>query len=146
MADLNPLIRYRKFALEEQQRFLSRLYQEADRMMERKQVILDRVEREKNLTSVDTSPDMIVAFLGYVDRMRGQVAMLDSELTRIEARIDVAMDEMRDAFSELKKVEITHRRRMEERKKMLQKKEDAMFAEIAEQRFVKNLREAQGLE
>lgn len=146
MADLKPLIRYRKFALEEQQRFLSRLYQEVERLIQRKEGILTQIEKEKDLTDGDGSPDMIITFLGYVDRMRGQIALLDGEVRRVEARIDVAMDEMRDAFAELKKVEITHRRRMEERKRMLQKREDMMFAEIAEQRFVKQIRVEQGIE
>lgn len=141
MADLKPLIRYRKFALEEQQRFLARLYQEVERLMQRKDSMLGQVKREKNLTGEETDPQMIVAFLGYVERMQAQIALIDGEIRRVEARIEVAIDEMRDAFAELKKVEITNQRRLAERKAMLQKKEDALFAEIAEQNYLRRLRE-----
>ena len=47
MADLDPLIRYRKHQLDEKQKFLARLYKEADKLLEARNYVLDEIVREK---------------------------------------------------------------------------------------------------
>ena len=144
MADLEPLIRYRKYQLDEKQRFLARLYQDAERLLTRKEGMLDQIQREKELTDADVQPQMIVTFLSYVERMQEQIALLDIEIQRVETRIEIAIDDMRESFAELKKVEITHQRRLDEKKAELMKREEAMFSEIALQQYVDKLKKGDG--
>ena len=143
MADLEPLIRYRKYQLDEKQRFLARLYQDAERLLSRKEGMLDQIQREKELTDADVQPQMIVTFLSYVERMQEQIALLDIEIQRVETRIEIAIDDMRESFAELKKVEITHQRRLDEKKAELMKREEAMFSEIALQQYVDKLKKGE---
>lgn len=142
MADLNPLIRYRKFSLEEKQRFIARLFTELGRMEDRKSKMLDEVQSERALLdSADVTIEMIAGFGGYLQRMKLQVNQINQEIKRIETRLDLARDEMREAFADLKKVEIVERRRVEELAKKNKAREDAMFSEIALEQYRRHLSE-----
>jgi hypothetical protein len=132
MADLDPLIRLNKFELEEKQRFLAKLYSDIERFQNMKAGMLDSVESEKDVTDADMDNiTMIQAYLAYLGRVKREVAQIDNEIDRIEVRIKAAIDEMRDAFSELKKIEITRDRRLKELAEQNKKREDALFSEIA---------------
>jgi flagellar biosynthesis chaperone FliJ len=132
MADLDPLIRLNKFGLEEKQRFLAKLYSDAERFEQMKAGMLDSVESEKDVTDADMGNiTMIQAYLAYLGRVKREVSQIDNEIKRIEARIQVAIDDMRDAFGELKKIEITRDRRLKELAEENKKREDALFSEIA---------------
>jgi hypothetical protein len=132
MADLDPLIRLNKFELEEKQRFLAKLYSDIERFQNMKAGMLDSVESEKDVTDADMDNiTMIQSYLAYLGRVKREVAQIDNEIDRIEVRIKAAIDEMRDAFSELKKIEITRDRRLKELAEQNKKREDALFSEIA---------------
>jgi flagellar biosynthesis chaperone FliJ len=132
MANLDPLIRLNKFELEEKQRFLSRLYNDVERFEKIKSGMLDSVEEEKQTTDADLDNIYLVqAYLSYLGRVRGEVAKIDTEIKRLETRIERAIDEMREAFGELKKIEITRDRRLAELAQENKKREDALFSEIA---------------
>jgi len=132
MADLDPLIRLNKFGLEEKQRFLAKLYSDVERFEQMKAGMLDSVESEKDVTDADLDNiTMIQAYLAYLGRVKREVSQIDNEIKRIEARIQVAIDDMRDAFGELKKIEITRDRRLKELAEENKKREDALFGEIA---------------
>lgn len=132
MADLNPLIRLNKFQLEEKQRFLSRLYKDVERFETIKSGMLDSVEEEKQTTDSDLGNIYIVqAYLSYLGRIRAEIAQIDIEIKRLEERIELAIEEMREAFGELKKIEITRDRRLAELAQENKKREDDLFSEIA---------------
>lgn len=132
MADLDPLIRLNKFELEEKQRFLARLYSDVARFQNMKSGMLDSLESEKEVTDQDLGDiSMIQAYLSYLGRVKKEIRQLDNEIDRIEARIAVAIEDMRESFGELKKIEITRDRRIEELALANKKREDALFSEIA---------------
>lgn len=132
MADLDPLIRLNKFQLEEKQRVLAALYANVGRLQRNKAGMLDSVEAEKDVTDQDLGNiTMIQAYISYLGRVKRDVQRIDREIQRIEDRIELAIEEMREAFGELKKIEITRDRRLEELAKENKKREDALFSEIA---------------
>ncbi len=47
MADLAPLIRYQKYQLDEKQRFIARLYAEAEKVFSHKARLLDELKNER---------------------------------------------------------------------------------------------------
>ena len=132
MADLDPLIRLNKFQLDEKQRFLARLYSDIERLQKIKAGMLDSVESEKDVTDADLGNiTLIQAYLAYLGRVKREIALIDTEVARIEARIEVAIDDMREAFGELKKIEITRDRRLQELADENKAREDELFSEIA---------------
>lgn len=132
MTDLDPLIRLNKFELEEKQRFLSKLYRDVERFQKMKAGMLDSLESEKDAVDTNlTDMTMIQSYLAYLGRVRREISLLDNEIERIEARIEVAIEDMREAFGELKKIELTRDRRLQELAEENKKREDALFSEIA---------------
>lgn len=132
MANLDPLIRLNKFQLEEKQRVLSGLYAQVEKLEIDKRAILDSVETEKYAIDDATHHlSMMTAFMAYVQKSQKQVESVNNQVSSLEIKITRAIDEMRVAFGELKKIEITRDRRLAELAKENAKREDALFNEIA---------------
>lgn len=132
MANLNPLIRLRKFRLEEKQRVLSNLYQQVENLETQKRAILDNVESEKDAVDENLSHlSLMTSFMAYLQKSKTEVELINNQISALEIKIRRAIDEMREAFGELKKIEITRDRRLEEIQKENQRKENALFSEIA---------------
>lgn len=132
MANLDPLIRLNKFRLEEKQRALSQLYAQIQKFEIQKSAILDSVESEKQATENDFQDiHMMQAFMQYLQRSQKEVKLINDQISTLEIKVTRAVDEMRVSFGELKKIEITRDRRLDEIKAENNKREDAMFSEIA---------------
>ena len=132
MANLDPLIRLNKFRLEEKQRSLSKLYADVERLEIQKSAILDSVESEKQAVDSDLKNfQMMQFFMTYIQKTKQEIDHINKQISSLEIKISRAIDEMRVAFGELKKIEITRDRRLAEIQKENQKKEDALFAETA---------------
>ena len=132
MADLNPLLRLNKFRLEEKQRALSKLYAEVESLEIQKKAILDSVESEKNVVDHDTGNFMLMqSFMNYFQRSKNEIETINNQISTFDIKINRMVDEMRTAFGEFKKIEITRNRRLDDIQKENQKREDALFSEIA---------------
>jgi len=132
MANLDPLIRLNKFQLEEKQRVLSDLYEQVEKLETDKRAILDSVETEKHAIDDATHHlSMMTSFMAYVQRSQKDIELINNQISSLEIKITRAIDEMREAFGELKKIEITRDRRLEEIAKDNARREDALFSEIA---------------
>jgi hypothetical protein len=127
MANLAPVIRYRKFQLDEKRRFIARLYSEADKVYAFKQKALDEVSREKKFVSESDDPYVITEFLSYQGLMKKKIGIIQVEIGRIDARIQIAQDDLREEFTELKKFEIVHRRRLERKREELERRESILL-------------------
>jgi flagellar export protein FliJ len=132
MANLDPLIRLNKFQLEDKQRVLSKLYADVQALEIQKSAIMDSVESEKEAMNADTQNiAMMQGFMTYLQRTKTEIGLINNQISTLEIKITRAVDEMREAFGELKKIEITRDRRLEDIAKENTKREDALFSEIA---------------
>lgn len=135
MANLKPLIKYRKHLIDEKQRFLSQLYADIERIEKSKQVILDQMAEETRLAKEMGSTEAH-AFLGrYLEGARKKVEALDASLKKMEVRIQAAQEDIRAAFAEMKKIEITQAQREEKEQAKARRKESEDLDEIALGRF-----------
>lgn len=131
MADLDPLIRYRKHIVDEKRRFLSQLYREMEQLELQKKVIESQMEREITLAAEMGTPEA-QAYLGlYLEGARRKIKALNVSLAKMETRVAAAQEDIRAAFAELKKIEIIQRNREEEEAAALKRKEDQTLDEIA---------------
>lgn len=134
MTDLDPLIRIRKHALEQKQKFLADLYRQAQELEEQKKTMLETLAEERK--KVDEMGVEALGYFGhYSEAVRGRVEDIDEALRKLNNRIEVAREDMREAFTEMKKIEITQARRDAEEERLLKKKEDAMLDEVALEGF-----------
>lgn len=122
MADLDPLIRVRRHAVEQKQKFLAELYRQAEEMQAHKSTLLSQLEAEQKSVQ-DMGVEYLSYFGPYSEAVKTRVADIDAALTTLEKRIEIAREDMREAFSELKKVETVQENREGEVARVLTKKE-----------------------
>ncbi len=130
MADLEALIRVRRHAVEQKQKFLAELYKQADELEGQKETMLTTLAEERK--KVDEMGVEALGYFGhYSEAVRGRVEDINEAMKKLNNRINIAREDMRDAFAELKKVEITQERREAEEDKELKKKESDLLDEVA---------------
>ncbi|MBL8640823.1 MAG: flagellar FliJ family protein [Alphaproteobacteria bacterium] len=135
MTDLNPLIRLRKYRVEEKQKALAELFRQTELLEGRKRVLLSEIEREEVLANKANSIDAMFSFVAYAARVNTEIEKLNKLIEMMEPRILKAQDEMREAFSEQKKAEIIQAQREAEEAKNIAKKENTNLDEIGGEVF-----------
>jgi flagellar protein FliJ len=135
MADLNPLIRVRKHAVEQKQKFLAELYRQAEQLADQKQTMLDQLAAEREKLKDNNSVDMIKYFGVYAEAVKTRVKDIDESIEKLNTRIDIAREDMREAFAEFKKIEITQERREAEEIAELEKRQAQLLDEMAIEGF-----------
>ena len=129
MADLVPLIRVRRHAIEQKQKFLATLYAQAEELKNQRDTLETQLAIEGEKTK-EMGAEMMQFFAPYADSARARIEEIDEDRERLEKRIEVAQNEMRDAFAELKKIEIIDDRRAQEELAELEKREAEFLDEI----------------
>lgn len=135
MADLESLIRVRRHAVEQKQKFLAELYRQAESFAARKKKLEEEMAREREATDSLGTLDAPLIFARYADGVKKKIALLDREVEKLEPRIRLAQEDVRTAFAELKKIEIIDDNRKAQEKSAAQKREDRMYDEIGIERF-----------
>lgn len=130
MADLNPLIRVRKHAAEQKQKFLAELYRQAEELQRQKYNLETQLAEEQKKTQ-ELGVQMLAYFGPYSEAVRGRVAEIDDAVEKLNVRIEIARESVREAFSELKKIEITQERRDDAEETAMEKRESNMLDEVA---------------
>ena len=131
MARLDPLIKLRQKTVEDKQRVLADLYRQYETVQAQKDHLLMDLAREQALIEADvTALDARSWFGAYAERVKANVELCDAHLARLDTRILVARDEVRHAFSEVKKVEIIERERQKRVQKEIDDKEARVMDEI----------------
>lgn len=135
MADLKPLIRLRKYRVEEKQKVLAELFRQAELLEGRKRVLIADMEREEALAEQSDSIDAMFAFVAYAARVQSEIQKLNMLVELMEPRILKAQDEMREAFSEQKKAELIQEQREDAEQKEIARKENTNLDEIGVEVF-----------
>lgn len=141
MADLNPLIRVRSHAVEEKQKALAELYELVETLETEKAHILTTLDEEGKKLGQENAGEMMQYYCNYAENVRHRITDINTEVERLEGRIDVARDDMRAAFADLKKVEITQAEREKVERAAIDKKESDMLDEIALEGYRRKLDE-----
>lgn len=136
MNDLNSLMRVRKHDVDQRQKALAELYQKAEDLRNQRDSLETQLALESEKTK-EMSPELLEFFAPYAKKTRSEIKVIDDARIRLEKRILLAQDAMRDAFAELKKIEIIDDRRKAEFLAEINKQEAALMDEIALQRFNK---------
>ena len=131
MADLESLIKYRKHAVDEKQRILAAIYREAEELERKQTAIKQQMIDERRITDELGTPDAASAYNLYAEGARQKIALLQEKLDKMQIRIQAAQEAMREAFAEMKKIEITDKNRKDRSKKATQKKEDRELDDVA---------------
>lgn len=135
MADLKALIRLRQFRVDEKQKALADLYRKTEQFEGKKDELIATLEREREIAE-STEDVEAGAFFGlYAEGVKAKITGIDREINKLETRIQIAQDDIRQAFAELKQIEIVQKRREEEEARELAAKESAELDEIGIEGF-----------
>jgi len=115
--------------LDQKQKFVAELYRQAEEYEGQKVTMLDTLEKERANLS-DMGVEMLSYFGPYAKSVEERVVEIDQALVTLNARIDNAREEIRDAFAELKKIEITQEERDAEEQREIDKKQSSELDEI----------------
>ncbi len=127
MADLTGLIRLRRHELDEKRRELGELNAKVEALHQRRRDILAKLEKEKNLAAVDINAAQ--GFGQYLNGALNTCRDLDAEIERVMVDVDKATDVVREAFMEVKKLELTQENREKEAEDLMAKLETAELDE-----------------
>jgi flagellar FliJ protein len=121
MANLKSLIKLRKHTVDEKQKNLANLYSLAEDIEKKKTLLINRLQEERSVIT-HTSPLEMLAYFGrFSQNVQRILEKMNVEKRKVEERIVIAQDDVRNAFAEMKRIEIVQR----EREKADKKKQDA---------------------
>lgn len=135
MADLDGLIRLRRNTVEEKQKILADLLRSVEKLEKRQKDLECKLQRERE--AIDNNPELeTLTYFGAFEQVAlRDIDRLAQEIRKWEERIAIAQDDMRNAFADLKRVEIVDRRRKEEALAAYKAKETKEHDEIGIEGF-----------
>ncbi len=137
MANLKPLIKLRKFQVEEKQKVLAALLREVEKFETKKREVLVSIKEERKIAEESDDYETQASYRLYAERARDQVKMIDMEINKYNFLIQKAQDDMRDAFAEQKKIEIIQEQRELEEELEENRKDSARMDEVGMTGFIR---------
>lgn len=130
MAELDSLIRVRKYTVEQRQKALAALYKREQDLKDERDALEAQhaIEAEK---AREMDADFLSYFGAYSKRVGDAIDEIDLKRKKLENQIRLAQEQVREAFAEMKKVEIVNDRRKAEAQAERDKKESDELDEIA---------------
>lgn len=135
MADLKPLIRLRRHAVDEKQKALAELYRQVETLEERRQHLFDQLKAERMALAADAPVEMLAYFGRFSEAIQNDILRINQQLRKLEVRVRLAQEEMREAFANLKRVEIVQQNRDTEASQALKSKESSELDAIGIEGF-----------
>jgi flagellar protein FliJ len=127
----DTLIRLSEQQLDEKRRQLAALEDRLDAARLQRKAIDDELVREQGLATQDSSA--LFAYGAYAAEVIRRRERADALIVLVEREAEVARDDVRTAFAELKRYQITHDRKLAELARTRAAKEQIELDEIAQQ-------------
>lgn len=104
---LKPLLRYRKWQVDEERRILAALMEEATNIETR----ITTLKAERTREIADAGADLAITNIGaYLVAVETKLETLAAQLAKKETEIDAQRDKVADVYKDLKTVEIADER------------------------------------
>ena len=140
--DLAPLIRVQKHRVDEKQKRLAALFRQQEELIAKKKDIEDKIEKEVALVGENaTDINLQKSFIQFRIGAESKINALDQEIEKLETRIDIAREQVREAFAEMKKTEIVADNRKKAEKQAANKKETDALNEIGLTGYIRRRKE-----
>ena len=130
MADLEGLIRLRRHAVEEKQKILAEIFREVEELERQKKDLLERLKKEREALDEIEAIETRAYYGRFEGVIRENIEKINNDLAQLETRLNLAQEEVRSAFADMKRVEIVHRRRKEEEAQEIKRREENEMDEI----------------
>ncbi len=140
MAKLHGLIRLRDHELDEKRRILAELNDAVTSLENQKNAHLQSLEREKKLVEEDATAAQHIA--NFIDRTLKECDRIDQKIAILMVEVEKATDAVREAFLELKRLQVTQDQRDKKEAKRLAKLERDILDEIGLDQFQRQRNES----
>lgn len=139
MAKLDGLIRYRQWLLDEKRRELAKLHTEETELEAKNTALNAEKEAERDVAHQD--PEAALAWGAYFQAWRKRRHKLNDQITRLAREIEFAQDAGREAFRELKTVELLQEERSRQKAIERSRMQTTRMDEVAQSRHARAHRE-----
>ena len=141
MANLKSLIKLRRHNVDEKQKVLAELYRQIEMIEQNKQILLDRLREERNVLDKTGTLEMYAYFGRFSQNIHRSLERMNEEKRKLEIRIQIAQDDVREAFASMKRIEIVQNEREKNEKKEESDKETREMDDIGIEGFRRNQEE-----
>lgn len=135
MANLKSLIKLRRHNVDEKQKVLAELYRQIEIIENNKQILLDRLREERAVLDNTGTLEMYAYFGRFSQNIHRSLERMNEEKQKLEIRIQIAQDDVREAFANMKRIEIVQTEREKNEKKEQADKETREMDEIGIEGF-----------
>ncbi len=142
MANLLSLIKLRRHNVDEKQKVLADLYRQIETIENSKNTLLERLRNEREVLDQSGTLEMYAYFGRFSQNIQRMIERLNLEKQKLEMRITVAQDDVREAFANMKRIEIVQKERERVEKKEQSDKEDREMDDIGIDGFRRNEEES----
>ncbi len=111
MANLLSLIKLRKHTVDEKQKVLAELYRQIETIEQSKNALLERLRVERAALDRSGMLEMYAYFGRFSQNIQRMIERLNAEKAKLEIRIQIAQDDVREAFANVKRIEIVQKER-----------------------------------
>lgn len=130
MANLKSLIKLRRHNVDEKQKVLGELYRQIEIIERNKQILIERLREERNVLDQNGTLEMYAYFGRFSLNIHRSLERMNEEKQKLEVRIQIAQDDVREAFANMKRIEIVQNEREKAEKKEQDDKETRELDEI----------------
>ncbi len=135
MANLLSLIKLRRHNVDEKQKVLAELYRQVETIEQNKQILIDRLRTEREVLDKNGTLEMYAYFGRFSQNIHRSLERMNIEKQKIEVRIQIAQDDVREAFANMKRIEIVQTEREKAEQKEVDEKEARELDEIGIEGF-----------
>lgn len=111
MADLAGIIRFKRFQLDEKRQALAGWHRFADELRADRTQLEQSIATEQRVALESVDPNTTLSFGAFVRVALDRRQRIDESLAKIEAQVEAATEEVREAFADLKRFEQTQAQR-----------------------------------
>jgi len=137
MANLKPLIKLRKFQVEEKQKILAALLREVEKFEGHKRQLLVQIKEERKTAEDSNDYETLASYRMYAQNARLKIQYYDLEINKYNMLISKAQEDMREAFSEQKKIEIIQENRELEEEREENRKDSSRMDEVGLESYIR---------
>ena len=130
MANLLSLIKLRKHTVDEKQKVLADLYRQIESIEQSKNTLIERLRNERATIDKSGMLEMYAYFGRFSQNVQRMIERLNAEKEKLEMRIRIAQDDVREAFAGMKRIEIVQKERERAEKKEQADKESREMDDI----------------
>ncbi len=135
MANLLSLIKLRRHTVDEKQKMLAELYRQVEMIEENKNILIERLRTEREVLDQNGTLEMYAYFGRFSQNIHRSLERMNVEKQKLELRIQIAQEDVREAFANMKRIEIVQSEREKADKKEAEDKETREMDDLGIEAF-----------